>query len=157
MKTTTSLFAVFWRCQFIMALGEKLFEESGKIVSFKVTRVHPVEGMTMEVSFTSEIKGFGKFPSGRNIGSGIITRYPHGVEDASYQGTFMTAKEHEQFMWWVHNKGKVAEGGKIKGIVIMSGFTNSQKLSWMNSLLTAGESEFDPAAQQFRVTGYEWV
>ena len=69
----------------------------------------------------------------------------------------MTAEEGEQFMWWVHNKGKVAEGGKIKGIVIMSGFTNSQKLSWMNSLLTAGESEFDPAAQQFRVTGYEWV
>jgi hypothetical protein len=132
-----------------MALGEKLFEESGKIVGFKVTRVHPVEGMTMEVSFTSEIKGFGKFPSGRNIGSGTITHYPHGVEDASYQGTFRTAEED--------NKGKVAEGGKIKGIVIMSGFTNSQKLSWMNSLLTAGESEFDPAAQQFRVTSNEWI
>ena len=140
-----------------MALGEKLFEESGKIVGFKVTRVHPVEGMTMEVSFTSEIKGFGKFPSGRNIGSGTITRYPHGVEDASYQGKFRTAEEDEQFMWWAHNKGKVAEGGKIKGIVIMSGFTNSQKLSWMNSLLTAGESEFDPAAQQFRVTSNEWI
>jgi hypothetical protein len=156
MKTTTGLFGIYY-CQSIMALGEKLFEESGKVVGFKVTKVHPVEGMTMEVSFTSEIKGFGKFPSGRNVGSGTITHYPHGVEDASYRGTFMTAEEGEQFMWWVHNKGKVAEGGKIKGIVIMSGFTNSQKLSWMNSLLTAGESEFDPAAQQFRVTGYEWV
>ena len=52
-----------------MALGEKLFEESGKIVGFKkLQEVHPVEGMTMEVSFTSEIKGFGKFPSGRNVG-----------------------------------------------------------------------------------------
>ena len=38
-----------------MTLGEKLFEESGKVVGFKVTRVHPVEGMTLEVSFTSEI------------------------------------------------------------------------------------------------------
>ena len=39
-----------------MALGEKLFEESGNVLGFKVTRVHPVEGTTMEVSFTSEIK-----------------------------------------------------------------------------------------------------
>jgi hypothetical protein len=156
MKTTTGLFGIYC-CQSIMALGEKLFEESGKVVGFKVTKVHPVEGMTMEVSFTSEIKGFGKFPSGRNIGSGTITHYPHGAEEASYQGTLMTAEEGEQFMWWAHEKGKVAEGGKIKGIVILSGFTNSQKLSWMNSLVIAGESEFDPAAQQFRVTAYQWI
>jgi hypothetical protein len=140
-----------------MALGEKLLEESGKVVGFKVTRVHPVEGMTMEVSFTSEVKGSGKFPSGRNIGSGIMTQYPHGVVDASYQGTLMTAEEGEQFMLWAHEKSKLADGGKIKGMVIFSGFTNSQKLSWMNRLLVAGESEFDPAAQQFRVTGYEWI
>jgi hypothetical protein len=41
-----------------MVLGEKLLEESGKVVGFKITKVHPVEGMTMEVSFASEIKGF---------------------------------------------------------------------------------------------------
>ena len=63
-----------------MALGKKLFEETGKVVGFKVTRVHPIEGMTMEVSFTSEIKGFSNYPSGRNVGSGTITHYPHGVE-----------------------------------------------------------------------------
>lgn len=145
-----------------MALGEKLYEESGKILGFKVTRVHPVEGTTMEVSFTSEIKGFGKFPSGRNIGSGITTQYPHGVVDASQQGTIMTAEEEEegeQYMWWAQEKSKLAGGGKkMKGMIIVSGFTNSQKLSWMNALLlVAGESEFDPAAQQFRVTGYEWI
>jgi hypothetical protein len=140
-----------------MALGEKLFEESGNVVGFKVTRVHPVEGTTMEVSGTSEIKGFGKFPSGRNVGSGIMTQYPHGVVDARYQGTLMTAEEGEQFIWWAHEKSKLAGGGKIKGMVIISGFTNSQKLSWMNSLLVAGESEFDPATQQFRLTGYEWT
>ena len=69
----------------------------------------------------------------------------------------MTAEEGEQFLWWVHEKGKVADGGKIRGLVMVSGFTNSQKLSWMNSLVIAGESEFDPAAQQFRVTAYEWM
>ena len=46
-----------------MALGEKLFEESGDITNVKITRVHPVEGTTMEVSFTSEIRGVGRFPS----------------------------------------------------------------------------------------------
>jgi hypothetical protein len=44
----------------------------------------------------------------------------------------MTAEEGEQFMWWAHEKSKQADGGKIKGIVMVSGFTNSQKLSWMN-------------------------
>jgi hypothetical protein len=138
-----------------MPLGEKLYEESGKVLGFKVTRVHPVEGTTMEVSFTSEIKGFGKFPSGRNIGSGIMTLYPHGAVDASHLGTLMTAEEEEegeQYVWWAHEKSKLAGGGKIKGMIIVSGFTNSQKLSWMNALLVAGESEFDPATQQFRVT-----
>lgn len=140
-----------------MALGEKLFEESGKVLGFKVTRVHPVEGTTMEVSFTSEIKGFDKFPSGRNVGSGIMTQYPHGVVDASYQGTIMTAEEGEQFIWWAHEKSKLADGGKIKGVVMVSGFTNSQKLSWMNRLLMILESEFDPTALQFRTTAYEWT
>jgi hypothetical protein len=140
-----------------MALGEKLFEESGKVLGFKVTRVHPVEGTTMEVSFTSEIKGFGKFPSGRNVGSGIMTQYPHGVEDASYQGTIMTAEGSEQFIWWAHEKSKLEDGGKFKGMVMVSGFTNSQKLSWMNRLIMILESEFDPTALQFRTTAYEWT
>jgi hypothetical protein len=140
-----------------MALGEKLFEESGKVLGFKVTRVHPVEGTTMEVSFTSEIKGFGKFPSGRNVGSGIMTQYPHGVEDASYQGTIMTAEGSEQFIWWAHEKSKLEDGGKFKGMVMVSGFTNSEKLSWMNRLIIILESEFDPTALQFRTTAYEWT
>jgi hypothetical protein len=33
-----------------MALGEKLFEESGNVTGFKVTKVHPIEGVTTEVS-----------------------------------------------------------------------------------------------------------
>jgi hypothetical protein len=41
------------KVQFDMTLGEKLFEESGNITGFKVTKVHPIEGVTMEASFTS--------------------------------------------------------------------------------------------------------
>jgi hypothetical protein len=138
-----------------MVLGEKLFEESGNVTGFKVTKVHPVEGVTMEVSFTSEIRGIGRFPSGKNLGSGIMTHYPHGIVDASYQGSVMTA-EGDQFMWWSHEKSKVVEGGKVKGLNIVTGFTNSQKLSWMNNLIMALETEYDPAFQKFKITAYEW-
>ena len=137
-----------------MALGEKLFDEVGKTVAFKVGRVHPVEGTTMEVTFVSEIKGAGRVPNGENMGSGVTTHYPHGSVDSSYQGVF-TSAEGEQFMWWAHEKGRVVEG-KTKGIVIVSGFSNSQKLSWMNNVVIAIDSVYDPVAQQFKGTAFEW-
>jgi hypothetical protein len=65
--------------------------------------------------------------------------------------------EGEQYMSWSHQESKLADGGKWKGMIIASGFTNSQKFSWMNTLLMVGESESNPATQQFRVTGYEWI
>ena len=135
-----------------MALGEKLFEESGDIIGFKVTKVHPIEGVTMEVSFTSEIKGIGRFPSGKNIGSGVMTQYPHGIVDSSYRGSVMTA-EGDQFMWWAHEKSKVGEDGKVRGLNIVTGFTNSQKLGWMNNLIITLESETDLESQKFKT----WV
>ena len=109
----------------------------------------------MVVSFTSEIRGIGRFPSGKNLGSGIFVHYPHGVVDASHQGSLMTT-EGDQFMWWAHGKGKVVEGGKVKGLIIVTGFANSQKLAWMNNLIMALESEFDPESKKFKITAYEW-
>src|ERR671923_796485 len=95
-----------------LALGEKLFEESGEVTGFKITRVHPIEGVTTEVSFTSEIRDEGRYPSGQSLGSGIMTKYPHGIIDGSWQGSLMTS-EGDQFMWWAHEKSKVVEGGNI--------------------------------------------
>ena len=143
--------------QLDIALGEKLFEESGNVIGFKVTKVHPIEGVTMEVSFTSEIKGIGRFPSGKNLGSGAMTQYPHGIVDASWQGSLMTSEGGDKFMWWAHEKSKVVEeGGKVKGLTMVTGFSNSQKLSWMNTLIFALESETDLESQKFKTTGYEW-
>jgi hypothetical protein len=139
-----------------MALGEKLFEESGNITGFKVTKVHPTEGVTNEASFTSEIRGIGRFPSGKNLGSGTMTQYPHGIVDASWQGSVTTAEGGDQFIWWAHEKSKVVEGGRVKGLIMVTGFTNSQKLSWMNNLIIALESETDPESQKFKTTAYEW-
>jgi hypothetical protein len=146
--------------QLDMTLGEKLFEESGNITGFKVTKVHPIEGVTIEASFTSEIRGMGRFPSGKFLGSGTVTQYPHGIVDGSWQGSVMTTAEGEgsgdQFVWWAHEKGKVGEDGKVKGLTMVTGFTNSQKLAWMNNLIIALDIETDLQSQKFKATGYEW-
>ena len=139
-----------------MALGEKLFEESGNITGLKIIKVHPIEGVTTEISFTSEIKGESRFPSGQNIGSGTLTKYPHGIIDATWHGSLMSSENGDQFMWWAHEKSKVVEGGNIKGLNIMTGFTNSQKLSWMNNLIIALDISGSVFSQKFKATGYEW-
>ena len=138
-----------------MALGEKLFEDIGNLTKLDVKSVHPVEGVKMEVSFTSEIKGLGKFPSGKNLGSGTVTQYPHGVIDANYQG-METTTEGDQYLWWAHEKSKVVKDGMTKGIIIFTGHANSQKLSWMNNLIAIIDMQTDLTNQRFEGTGYEW-
>jgi hypothetical protein len=139
-----------------MALGERLFEDIGNLTKLDVKSVHLVEGVKMEVSFTSEIKGLSKFPSGKNIGSGTMIQYPHGVIDANYQG-IETTTEGDQYIWWAHEKSKVVQGGMTtKGIIIFTGYTNSQKLSWMNNLIAVIDMKTDLTNQQFEGIGYEW-
>jgi hypothetical protein len=138
-----------------MALGEKLFEENGETTGFKITRVHPIGGVTTEVSFISEIRGEGRYPSGQSLGSGIMTKYSHGIINGTWHGS-LTTTEGDQFMWWAHEKSKIVEGGNIKGLNIMTGFTNSQKLSWMNNIILALEISGSVFSQKFKATGYEW-
>ena len=38
--------------------------------------------ITTKVNFTSVSRGEGRFPSGENLGSGIMTKYPSGIIDA---------------------------------------------------------------------------
>ncbi|HEU4445176.1 MAG TPA: hypothetical protein VFR94_10930 [Nitrososphaeraceae archaeon] len=59
-------------------------------------------------------------------------------------------------MWWAHEKSKVLKGGDIRGLNIMTGFTNSQKLSWMNNIILVLEISGSVFSQKFKATGYEW-
>ncbi|RPI86218.1 MAG: hypothetical protein EHM25_10260 [Nitrosopumilales archaeon] len=138
-----------------MGLGEKLFEEAGKITAFKVIKVHPFEGTTTEVTFRSDIRGIGRFPNGKNVASGTMTKYPHGIIDAAWQGT-LTTEHGEEFMWWGHEKSGVLKDGKIRGLNIVTGFTNSENLSWMNKLIIVVELAASVYSDEFCATAYEW-
>ena len=59
-------------------------------------------------------------------------------------------------MWWAHEKSKIVEDGKVKGLILVTGFSSSQNLSWMNNLIIVLESEYDPATQKFKNTGHKW-
>ncbi len=39
-----------------MALGQKIFEGTGNAVAFRITKVHPVEGITIELSYVDDWK-----------------------------------------------------------------------------------------------------
>lgn len=139
-----------------MGLGKKLFEEAGRITAFKLIKVHPIEGTTTEVTFKSEIRGIDKFPNGKNIGSGTMTKYPHGIIDAAWQD-ILTTQNGEEFMWWGHEKSRVLEDGKIRGLNIVTGFTNAQNLSWMNSLVIVVDLAASVYSDEFCATAYEWT
>jgi hypothetical protein len=137
-----------------MALGQKLFEEVGKIANFKVAKVHPLEGITTEVSFISDIKDIERYPSGKNLASGTMTKYPHGIIDAVWHGNFTTPDE---FMWWGHEKSKVTKDGKIRGLNLVTGFTNSQELTWMNNIIIVVELAGSVYSEEFSAIAYEWT
>lgn len=140
-----------------MGLGEKLFEEAGKITAFKVIKVHPIEGTSTEITFRSDIRGIGRFPNGKNVASGTMMKYPHGIIDAAWQGTLTTTEHGEEFMWWAHEKARVLEDGKIRGLNIVTGFTNSQNLAWMNSLIIMVDFAGSVTSDEFSATAYEWI
>ena len=88
-----------------------------------------------------------------------MTQYPHGIVDGGYQGSITTTEggSGDHFVQWAHEKTKPVEGGrKFKGLTMMTGFTNSQKLSWMSNLIIALDLESDPESQKFKATAYEW-
>jgi len=97
--TTTAI--IFGPDKSLQGLGEKLFDEAGRILGFKITRVHPVEGTTMEISIASEIIGTRRVLNGNNVGSGAITQSHHEMVEGSYQYAFTTA-DRDQFLWWAH-------------------------------------------------------
>ena len=141
-------------------MGEKVFEQTGKITDSRITKVRPIDGIVTEGSFVTDVKGFGKFPNAKNMGSSITTQYSNRMFDASMQGIAMTTEGRDQIFWWSCQKTRIVEGGnkgKRKGVAMVSFFSNSRKLSWINRLIVIDDVEMDLATQQMKIIGYEWI
>jgi hypothetical protein len=136
-----------------LVLGEKLWEEKGKVTGVSVKSVDS-EGVHMEETFASEFKGIGRFPSGRNMGTMNIVVRPDGHSSGTGQG-ICTTQNGDMMVWKCYALSK-PEAGKDKNITIIQLMTTSQKLSWMNSLLIVYESIGDMKTMEFSSTGYEW-
>ena len=136
-----------------MVLGEKMWEEKGKIIGISVKSVGP-EGVRMEETFASDVKGLGRAPSGRNIGTLDIIETPGGFFSGTGQGMF-TTQDGDIVVWKVYSIGKM-EAGKSKSVNIIQFMTTSQKLSWMNGYIAVDEGITDPTTMELSGTGYEW-
>jgi len=134
-----------------MPLGEKWFEEKGRMTMTYIESIDS-NGVVMKQSFESDLKGMGKFPSGKNMGSGTIYVKPSGKAHGKWQGILMTA-DGEMVTW--HGKGQsVRAGPKVKGVMLLSFMTISEKLKWMN--MVTGVMDITGDMMEFASVGNEW-
>jgi hypothetical protein len=136
-----------------LVLGEKLWEEKGKAVGMSVKSIGP-EGVHMEETFATVVKGFGRGPSGTNMGTMESVVGPDGGSSGSGQGIF-TSQDGDVVTWKIYFLGK-REQGKDRSFGIVKWWTASQKLAWMNNTIAAFEAIADPKTMEVSSTGYEW-
>jgi hypothetical protein len=136
-----------------LVLGEKLWEEKGKAIGMSVKSIGP-EGVRMEQTFATEVRGFGRWPSGRNMGTVDIFSGPSGGSSGTGQGIF-TSPEGDTVVWKAYSLGKT-EAGMSKSVNIVQLMTTSQKLSWMNGLIAVWEGISDQKTMELSGTAYEW-
>jgi len=136
-----------------LVLGEKLWEEKGKVIGMSIKSIGP-EGVHMEETFTSASKGFGPVPSGTNMGTMDFVEAPGGGFSGTALGIF-TSQDGDTVTWKSYLFGKL-EAGKYRSLLIIKFWTASQKLAWMNGFIAAAEGITDPKTMELSDTGYEW-
>jgi hypothetical protein len=134
-----------------MGFGKKAYEEMGRFTSDFLESVEP-EKTIMKASFTSEIEGSGRWPSGMNMGSGTMMVYRYGYASGEWRGT-MGTKEGDRVLWWATGRSKMVDGMR-KGILLFGYYTEAEDLAWMNSVICIGEVETD--MKEMRVRVHEW-
>ncbi len=135
-----------------MPLGEKLFEEEGRFTSVAVKTATAAEVM-YEISFASEVQGFGRFPGGRNMGT-ISSREESDMVKNTGQGIFV-AGDGEAAPWHLSSIGKEGEEG-TREVSLVTFDPRSQKLAWLKGLLVLAETIASNDLSTFSTTGYEW-
>jgi hypothetical protein len=134
-----------------MAQGEKLFEEKGKVTMAFIKEIN-ADGVVMKQSFTSELKGHGRWPSGMNMGSGWVKMLPNGMARGKWNGIF-NAADGEMITWKGSGRSK-RTSNSLNGVMIISFMTMSEKYRWMNEVVAIAEVKGD--MMTFSDVGYEW-
>jgi hypothetical protein len=134
-----------------MVVGEKLWEGKGKYGPVAIKAVGP-EGVTMEGTFTVQLKGAGRATGidGALTNTGTILMEPSGAGWSHGLGMFNTMTGD---MAVVKNTG-IGKMGKSVGL--MSFMTMSPKLAWMNDLIALVTLEGDPQWMEFEISICEW-
>ncbi len=135
-----------------MPLGEKLFEESGKLSGMSVKSV-TADGVTLEVDIVSRIQGIGRFPSGTNMGTATFIQGPNTARETG-QGVF-TTKDGKSVPWHIVAIAKRVEGGS-KSVNLATFHATTPELAWLNELLVLIEGTTAPDLSTFSDVGYEW-
>ena len=136
-----------------MVLGEKIWEQKGKVIGMSIKSIGP-EGVHMEQTFTSTVKGFGRNPNGTNMGTLDLVQAADGSSSGSGQGIF-TSQDGDSVAWKFYFLGKMEEG-KSRAVGIIKFMTASQKLAWMNKTIATLEGISDTKTMEMSATGYEW-
>jgi hypothetical protein len=135
-----------------MPLGDKAWEEKGAAIGASVKSVD-ANGITFEYTVATEVKGLGRFASGRNVGTISIVQGP-ATNISKGQGV-CTMTDGELLPWHFLGIGKVV-GNRVKGAGLVVFSTRSQKYAWVNDNLYC--IDFDNAMDLSEIsdTGYEW-
>lgn len=134
-----------------MVMGEKLFEEKGKITMTFVDSIDAT-GIVMKQSFSSEVTGFGRCPSGMNMGSGTVCMHQDGKAHGKWVGMMMT-EDNEMITWKASGHSK-RSGEGLKGIMVITFMTKSEKYEWINSIIAVADLE--STMIEFSDVAYEW-
>ncbi len=136
-----------------MTIGEKTGEDQGKSTGVTIKGTGP-DGVTIEVNYAGESKGFGRFPDASFVGTVTVVQGPAGVSRSSNQG-LLTTKDGETIVYRGYGTGK-SGGIKTKTIDLLTLMTASPKYAWMNDVILVREGEATPDFREFKGTVHEW-
>jgi hypothetical protein len=137
-----------------MAIGEKLFEDSGKTTG--VTIKPGPDGITLEFNFAGELGGLGRMQGakGKFFGTGVLVQRPTGPMNGSYT-VLMTTQDGESILLAGQSLSATI-GGRLRDASLVRFSTSSQKYAWLNNVICLREAESSADFQSFSGTLYEW-
>lgn len=134
-----------------MPIGKKAFEERGKKEMPFISSANTKDRTLL--TFSSEVEGFERWPSGTIVGSGEERVGPDGRAQSDWQGIWST--KQGDCITWTGSDRTTGPKRTDKGVMLMHFHTTSERLRWMNKIVII--SEHAGTVQQFSGVGYEWM